>query len=203
MLSTSGRDDLDLILRFRVGDQTVLEDLLRILVPPVRVALRRKFSAQLDYHEIEDVIIVGFRKLWGVHATYDPAKSPLKSFFYQIAYHEAVDTLRRKTKRARMQLVPIGDRVEYAIAGPPASSDGDGEADSDAPRSKLMTDLDTCLKFLTERERKILLADAHSQGGVANSQMLAKELGMSESGVRVNRKRGLDKLRRLLGRLGH
>src|SRR5262249_46242247 len=201
MSSTSGRDDLDLIRRFQVGDQTVLEDLLRILVPPIRVALRRKFFGQLDYHEIEDVIIVGFRKLWGVHSTYDPAKSPLKGFFYEIAYHEAVDTLRRKTNRARVRLVPLGDRVDYCITSPPAAPDG--EADSDAPRSKLMTDLDTCLKLLSERERKILLADAHSQGGVANSQMLARELGMSESGVRVNRMRGLDKLRKLLGNLGH
>jgi RNA polymerase sigma factor (sigma-70 family) len=201
MSSSSDLDKLDLILRFRVGDQTVLEDLLRILVPPIRVALRRKFYGLLDYHEIEDVIIVGFRKLWGVHSTYDPAKSPLKAFFQKIAYHEAVDTLRRKTKRARMRLVPLGDPVEYCIATPPASPDG--EADSDTPRSKLMTDLDTCLKLLTERERKILLADAHSHDGVANSQMLARELGMSESGVRVNRMRGLDKLRRLLGKLGH
>jgi RNA polymerase sigma factor (sigma-70 family) len=201
MSSSSDRDEPDLILRFRVGDQTVLEDLLRVLVPPIRVALRRKFSGHLDYHEIEDVIIVGFRKLWGVHTTYDPAKSPLKAFFYEIAYHEAVDTLRRKTKRARVRLVPLGDPVEYCIASPLA--DPDGEADSDTPRSKLMSDLDTCLKLLTERERKILLADAHSHSGVANSQMLAQELGMSESGVRVNRMRGLDKLRRLLGTLGH
>ncbi len=100
-----------------------------------------------------------------------------------------------------MRLVPLGDRVDYCIANPPANSDGD--ADSDAPRSKLMTDLDTCLKLLNDRERKILLADAHSHSGVASSQMLAQELGMSESGVRVNRMRGLDKLRRLLGKLGH
>ncbi len=94
MSSTSGRNDRDQIRRFQAGDQTVLEDLLRILVPPIRVALRRKFFGQLDYHEIEDVIIVGFRKLWGVHSTYSPAKSPLEGFFYQIAYHEAVDTLK-------------------------------------------------------------------------------------------------------------
>ena len=200
MSSNTGHDDLDLIRRFKVGDQTVLENLLRILVPPIRVALRRKFFGQLDYHEIEDVIIVGFRKLWGVHSTYDPAKSPLKGFFYQIAYHEAVDTLSaRRIEHGR--LVPLGDRVDYCITSPPATPDG--EDDSDAPRSKLMTDLDTCLKFLSERERKILLADAHSHSGVANSQMLAGELGMSQSAVRVNRMRGLDKLRKLLGNLGH
>jgi RNA polymerase sigma factor (sigma-70 family) len=201
MLSTSGRDELELIRQFIVGDQTILEDLLRILVPPVRNALRKKFSGQLDYHEIEDVIIVGFRKLWGVHSSYNPAKSPLKAFFYRIAYHEAVDTLRRKTNKPRVRLVPIGDRVDYCIPAPPASLDG--ESDSNAPRSKLMSDLDTCLKLLSERERKILLADAHSRGGVADSQMLAVELDMSESTVRVNRKRGLEKLRRLLGSLGH
>jgi RNA polymerase sigma factor (sigma-70 family) len=200
MSSSSDRDELEPILRFRAGDETVLEDLLRILVPPIRVRLRRKFSGELDYHDIEDVIIVGFRKLWGARSTYDPAKS-LEAFFYAIAYHEAVDTLRRKTLRARVRLVPFGDLVEYSDTSPPANPDG--EADSDATRPKLITDVDTCLKLLTEKERKILLADAHSRDGVANSQMLARELDMSESGVRVSRMRGLDKLRRLLGKMGH
>jgi RNA polymerase sigma factor (sigma-70 family) len=197
MSSTSGRDDSDLISRFMAGDQSVLEDLLRVVVPAVRGGLRREFAGQLDYHELQDVVIVGVRKLWKARLSYDPARASLETLLYRIAHNEAVDMLRRR----RLRPVPIGDRVVYGDVSPSAARNGDDA--SDAPRSKLMSDLDTCLKLLSEPERKILLADANSHDDVANSRTLARELGMSVSGVRVKRKRALAKLRELLDSLGH
>ena len=52
-------------------------------------------------------------------------------------------------------------------------------------------------------QKFIVMADAFTRDGTASSQLLAEELNLPASTVRVYRKRALDKIREELKRRGH
>jgi RNA polymerase sigma factor (sigma-70 family) len=183
------------------GDDDVLGDLIKILVPPVRVVLRYRFAGRLDEHEIQDVLIVAVRKLWDARSRFDPARGSLVALYETIAWNEAIDTLRRRDGKAPGRVVSLGDKVDRLPVQPPMRSEN--EPEPGAAQSKLLADLDTCIRLLSQDEREILLADAGSIEGIADTQMLAVKLGISQGAVRIKRMRGLRKLRELLGSLGH
>ncbi len=68
---------------------------------------------------------------------------------------------------------------------------------------KKLQDLKTSFAKLPEVQQRILLADAATEDGVASSDVLAEELDIGEANVRVYRKRGLDRLREEMRKLGH
>jgi RNA polymerase sigma factor (sigma-70 family) len=194
----------DQLLRQRLinGDSSVLESILRAYGPAIAGWLRQKYQQQLDREEIRDVLSTALWRLWNVRERYDPAKSSLRSFFFLLARHEAVDTLKSGWHSSRRYEVRLGDAVN-GIAGKAPSAAADLNPEEDDKHSKKIRDLKTCMDNLNESSRRILWDDACSNDDGVPSGILAQELNISESAVRVARKRGLDKLREAMKKLGY
>jgi RNA polymerase sigma factor (sigma-70 family) len=184
--------------RLSSGDSSVLELILRTYGPAVGGWLRHKYAGKLGSEDIRDILACSLWKLWRERERYDPSKSSLRSFFFLIARCEAVDMLRQGS---RVSEILLGDEAASIAAREPAArSASDPE---DRGRSQEIQDLNQCMSNLNESSRYILWADACSHGEVVPSEILARELDMSESAVRVARKRGLDKLRSGMKELGY
>jgi RNA polymerase sigma factor (sigma-70 family) len=195
-------DDQLLSQRLLSGDQSVLESILRAYGPAIAGWLRHKYEQRLDREEIRDVLSTALWKLWYVRERYDPAKSSLRSFFFLLARHEAVDTLKSGWHSSRRYEVRLGDAAN-SIADKTPVVPPDPDPGGDDEHSKKIRDLKTCMDNLNESSRRILWDDACSNNDGVPSGILAQELNISESAVRVARKRGLDKLREAMKKLGY
>jgi RNA polymerase sigma factor (sigma-70 family) len=195
-------DDQLLSQRLLNGDPSVLESILRAYGPPISVWLRHKYEQRLDREEIRDVLSAALCKLWYVRERYNPAKSSLRNFFFLLARHVAVDMLKSGWHSSRRYEVCLGDAAngiaDKALPGPPDLDPG-----GDDKHSKKIRDLKACMDNLNESSRRILWDDACSNDDGVPSGILAHELNISESAVRVARKRGLDKLREAMKKLGY
>jgi RNA polymerase sigma factor (sigma-70 family) len=194
-------DDQLLRRRLSDGDQSVLESILRAYGPKIEGWLRKKYRQQLDREEIRDVLSSALCRLWNVRAQYDPAKSSLRSFFQLLADHEAIDVIRSAWHRARTHEVRLGD-LANGIADRAPSAPADFDPAPDNGHTKMIRDLRTCMDSLNESSRRILLNDASGDDSVPRA-ILAQQLSLSQSGIRVARKRGLDKLREAMKKLGY
>jgi RNA polymerase sigma factor (sigma-70 family) len=194
-------DDQLLRRRLSDGDQSVLESILRAYGPTIAGWLRNKYRQQLNREEIRDVLSTALCRLWNVRDRYDPAKSSLRGFFFLLARHEAVDMLKSAWHSSRRCEVQLGDSAN-GIADRAPSAPADLDPGPDDGHSRMIHDLKTCMDDLNESSRRILWHDACSDDGVP-SAILAQELNISKSAVRVARKRGLDKLREAMKKLGY
>jgi RNA polymerase sigma factor (sigma-70 family) len=191
-------DDTLLGRRLSSGDSSVLELILRTYGPAVGGWLRHKYAGRLGGEDIRDILACALWKLWRERERYDPNKSSLRSFFFLIARCEAVDLLRQGSRVSEVHLDEEAAGIAARESTARAASDPE-----DRGRSREIQDLNQCMRKLNESSRYILWADACSHGEVVPSEILAKELDMSESAVRVARKRGLEQLRRDMRELGY
>jgi RNA polymerase sigma factor (sigma-70 family) len=191
------------LLRQRLsdGDQFVLKSILRAYGPTIAGWLRHKYRQQLNREAIDDVLSTALCRLWDVRDRYDPAKSSLRGFFFLLARHAAVDMLKSGWHSSRRREVQLGDSVN-GIADKASSAPAELDPERDDGHAKMIRDLKTCMDNLNESSRRILWNDACGDDGVP-SGVLAQELHISKSAVRVARKRGLDKLREAMKKLGY
>jgi RNA polymerase sigma factor (sigma-70 family) len=195
-------DDQRLRQRLLDGDSSVLESILRAYGPTIAGWLRHKYDQQLDREEIRDVLSAALWKLWNSRERYDPAKSSLRGFFFLLARHEAVDILKSGWHSSRRCEVNLGNSAS-GIADRAPAAPADVVPEGDDGKAKIFRDLKTCMDKLNESARRILWDDACSHDNGVPSGILAQELKISESAVRVARKRGLDKLREAMKKLGY
>jgi RNA polymerase sigma factor (sigma-70 family) len=195
-------DDSLLGRRLSDGDCSVLDCILRAYGPRVGGWLRHKYAGRFGSQEIRDILAMALHKLWQERDRYDPAKASLRGYFFLIARCAAVDAIRQGRHSSHGREILLGDRADRIAARERAPSE-DADLEADAERSQQVKDLSDCLDKLNESSRYIILADARSNDGVVASEILARELSMSESAVRVARKRGLDRLREAMGKLGY
>jgi RNA polymerase sigma factor (sigma-70 family) len=195
-------DDQLLGQRLLNSDQSVLESILRAYGPAIAGWLRHKHENRLDREEIRDVLSSAIVKLWDVRARYDPAKRSLRSFVFMLARNAAVDTLKSAWHSSRRYEVRLGDAAG-AIAAKTLPEEDDLDPPGDDPHSQKIRDLTACMDDLNESSRRILWEDARSKESVTPAAILAQELNISESAVRVARKRGLEKLREAMRKLGY
>jgi RNA polymerase sigma-70 factor (ECF subfamily) len=195
-------DDQLLRQRLQQGDPSVLESILRTYGPAIAGWLRHKYAPGLDREEIRDILSDALWKLWKGRERYDPAKSSLRSYFFLLARHQAVDTLKSGWHAARRCEVRLREDVNGLAGKKPAAPANPDRKDADGYARKLR-DLMTCMDDLNESSRRVLWEDACSKDDGVPSGILAQELKLSESAVRVARKRGLDKLREAMKKLGY
>ena len=192
-------------------DEQVLEDVLRAFGPMVLVVLTRRYRNVLRETDIEDVVSIGLFRLWKNRTRFDCRRASLKVWFFRIVENAARDVLRHGWHKARL-LEVTGDALLPGLAD--ASSNGhakhsqcyaDDEPDGspDEVPTNLQLDLREIAAELPERQRFIVMADACAKEGVASSQLLAEELGIPASSVRVYRKRAMDRIRMELAKRGH
>jgi RNA polymerase sigma factor (sigma-70 family) len=184
------------------GDPAVLESILRAYGPGIAGWLRHKHEQRLLREEIRDILSTALWKLWNARERYDPARSSLRSFFFLLARNEAVDTLKSRWHSSRRHEVPLGDAAN-GIADKARSALPEVDPVGADVHSKKIRDLKACMDNLNESSRRILWDDACSNDDGVPSGILAQELRISESAVRVARKRALDKLREAMKKLGY
>jgi RNA polymerase sigma factor (sigma-70 family) len=186
--------------RLSQGDESSLEGILRLCGPPVAAALRRRYGI-LNWHDIEDILIVSVNRLWRYRNHCDPPKIAVRSLFFCIADSIARDLFKYGWQRAKRLEVPL----EQGFLKPGPSSDlmPDDEVAGEVLESELLHDLRRVIEKLPEVYRHIVLADSFAHDRVASAEWLAEELDVSPSTVRVYRKRAMETIRTELARLGH
>jgi RNA polymerase sigma factor (sigma-70 family) len=170
-------------------DSNALKDILALLGGKVERALRSRYYTVLTEADIEDVLSISLFRLWQHRQKFNRRVSRLDTWFYSLANHAAIDLLRKKRRWEPVEKwsldSSVGAQADPTGGGPP----------SEAIES-LRRDLIKALERLSETDRRILL----SQDSATD---LGKELGMPANRVRVKRFRGLQKLRTILGNMGH
>lgn len=122
--------------RAQAGDKEAYNQLLKAMVPAIRVFVRKKIA---DEVLVEDVIQETLLAIHRVRHTYDPRR-PLLPWVAAIASARAVDALRQ---RGRSQEIQDEDALNIQLADP---------KDSDASQH----DLTDCLESLPVRQRQIV-----------------------------------------------
>jgi RNA polymerase sigma-70 factor (ECF subfamily) len=182
-----------LAARLRQGDENALEGLLRAHGPPVHRVLCRKYALALREADIDDVLAIALYRVWQARRRYDAAKGSLRVWFFRIAENAARDVLRHGWHKAR-RLEVTEQRISLASLAEPQTN-GKPAANSSPRSNELKAALREVVAALPEAQRKIIAADALCREGVASSQYLAEELQLSETSIRVYRKRALDAIR--------
>lgn len=188
----------DLAQRLLANDEQVLDEILRLFGPSVLRVLGRRYQGVLRETDIEDVMSIGLFRLWTNRQRFDSGKASLKVWFFRIVENAARDVLKFGWHKAR-QLEAGGDA---ALLGVPQNDPVIVDRTAAAPTG-VQLDLREIVADLPERQRLIVLADAAAKDGVASSQLLGAELGVSASSVRVYRKRAMDRIRTELKKRGH
>ncbi len=189
----------DLGARLKAGEEEVLEAILRTHGPPILALLKQRFVGPLSATDFEDVLAAALFRIWQHRARFDPTKASLRVWFFRIAENLARDVLKHGWHKAR-QLELSTEPTQFAEAIDHRRPNGERDVDTESDRPPTLRvspeQLRELLALLPENQRRIVLADANSHDGTVASGVLAKELGIPPSTVRVYRRRALERLRR-------
>jgi len=176
-----------------------LEDILRMHGPPIVALLKLKLGGWFNSDEFEDVLAEALFRVWQQRARYDALKSSLRVWLFRIAENFARDVLKHGWHRARCLELAFEPEHLALLEDRQVVPD---VADSEPTLSVPIDVLRELLAILPEAQRRIVQADADSPEGLLPSQVLADELGIPASTVRVYRRRALERLRRELTERG-
>ncbi len=187
-------DNEGLGTRLRCGDTGVIDHLLTEVGPEMQRRLFQKYQGALRAEEAEDVLMIAMQKLWTHRLQFDAVNGTLDGWLWRIADNTAKDVIRTAWCRARcleddLESDRLDDLCERAVVR------GVADALSADPTSDTLAHLKEALARLPEGQRRVLLADARSPEGTAETPALADDLGISASAVRTRRQRALTRLR--------
>ena len=132
-----------------------------------------------DRSAAEEVTAQAFERAYRRRSSYRPGRGPVEAWLFGIARNAALDELRRRGRRARLEDEPG--------AGP--SSASDDLAEGLLRRATVRA----ALASLEPRERDLIALKF--AGGLSNAE-IARVLGMSESNAGTKLHRTIEKLRR-------
>ena len=132
-----------------------------------------------DRSAAEEVTAQAFERAYRRRSSYRPGRGPVEAWLFGIARNAALDELRRRGRRARLEAEP-GDG-----AAPAAEDQAEGLLRRETVRS--------ALAGLEPRERDLIALKF--AGGLSNAE-IARVLGMSESNAGTRLHRTIEKLRR-------
>jgi RNA polymerase sigma-70 factor (ECF subfamily) len=158
------------------GDRTAYEDLLARAASLILGYVRRRVG---DVAWADDVVQECLLAIHRARHTYDPARL-FAPWMYAIAQNRLIDALRRK-KRLLLHEVQ---------ADPEAPEPG---ARARQERDLVLRDVRSAVAGLPERQRRVIQLLKFEDKSVRD---VARELGMSESNVKVTAHRGYRALRR-------
>ena len=174
----------ELMQRAQDGDGRAYGELLRLIAPRLRQAVRRR-RRLLQPCDVEDLVQDILLSLHAARATYDPAR-PFVPWLMAIARNRIADGARRYVRRAANEVLcdPLPETFAGAGANMLIESYGDGEA-----LARAMADLPP------GQRRAIELMKVHE----LSLKEAAAASGMSVGALKVAVHRGMGALRRALG----
>ena len=152
------------------------EDLYRRTFPRVYAYVA---SLLRDRSSAEEVTAQAFERAYRRRSSYRPGRGPVEAWLFGIARNAALDELRRRGRRARLEDEPPD------ASAPAADEAVDGMLRRAAVRAALAS--------LDARERDLIALKF--AGGLSNAE-IARVLGMSESNAGTSLHRTIEKLRR-------
>lgn len=163
----SNSEQLQVVSQMMEGDAEGLRHLLEAYGSRVKWLLRRgQLGDVLSSHDADTVLWLSGQKVFKRAASYDQRLGTLGGWFYTIAFHTAVDLVRRNVGRPTLPLDidPVDEQREPACVA---------EDDNDL----VVEDLLACVEKLGETQQRIAKADLLA-GGEANASELARKLGI-------------------------
>jgi RNA polymerase sigma-70 factor, ECF subfamily len=130
-----------------------------------------------DRSAAEEVTAQAFERAYRRRSTYRPGRGPVEAWLFGIARNAALDELRRRSRRARLEEDP-------AAPGAPVHDEAEGLLRRETVRAALAA--------LEPRERDLIALKF--AGGLSNAE-IARVLGMSESNAGTRLHRTITKLR--------
>jgi RNA polymerase sigma-70 factor (ECF subfamily) len=152
------------------------EDLYRRTFPRVYAYVA---SLLRDRSSAEEVTAQAFERAYRRRSSYRAGRGPVEAWLFGIARNAALDELRRRGRRARLE----------DEAPDPAAGATEDEADGLLKRATVRA----ALASLDARERDLIALKF--AGGLSNAE-IARVLGMSESNAGTRLHRTIEKLRR-------
>ena len=152
------------------------EDLYRRTFPRVYAYVA---SLLRDRSAAEEVTAQAFERAYRRRSSYRPGRGPVEAWLFGIARNAALDELRRRGRRARLEHDPAD------AAGVAAGDEAEGLLRRATVRAALAS--------LDPRERDLVALKF--SGGLSNAE-IARVLGMSESNAGTRLHRTLTKLRK-------
>lgn len=182
----TGRDSDESILhQVAQGDERALSRLYDRFAPPLLGLMRQMLG---DEHEAEDVLQEGFVYLWNKAATYDAAKSKAYTWTVMIFRHKAIDRLRARGRRHRLDEQAAQEAELWTGQTGPQADDAAEEQD----RSALVRQ---ALHALPAPQRRLI--ELAFLRGLTHHD-IADTLGLPLGSVKTSIRRGLQRLRELL-----
>jgi RNA polymerase sigma-70 factor (ECF subfamily) len=152
------------------------EELYRRTLPRVYAYVA---SLLRDRSAAEEVTAQAFERAYRRRSTYRPGRGPVEAWLFGIARNAALDELRRRGRRARLEDEPAD------AAAPAADDEAEGLLRRETVRAALAA--------LEPRERDLIALKF--AGGLSNAE-IARVLGMSDSNAGTKLHRTIEKLRR-------
>jgi RNA polymerase sigma-70 factor (ECF subfamily) len=131
-----------------------------------------------DRSAAEEVTAQAFERAYRRRSSYRPGRGPVEAWLFGIARNAALDELRRRRRRARLEDEPAGPAA-------PADDVAEGLLRRETVRA--------ALESLEPRERDLIALKF--AGGLSNAE-IGRVLGMSESNAGTRLHRTIEKLRR-------
>jgi RNA polymerase sigma factor (sigma-70 family) len=165
------------------GDRIAYECLLREIVPFIRVIVFKRHRADDQVEEAtQDVLLTIHR----VRHTYDPAR-PFKPWVAAIAHRRAIDLLRRRGRRAALE---VSDDAAYETFADP-------QANRASEASAAAEELTAAIARLPAQQREALVLLKVKEMSLAEA---SKASGRSVAALKVNVHRAIKTLKsRLAG----
>jgi RNA polymerase sigma factor (sigma-70 family) len=199
----------DIALRLICGEESVLEDILRLpgYAPAIAKVLCQKYRGYLTEEDIRDVIVMAVTKLWEHRERYDDSKGSVRSYLHRIADNTAKDIQKHgwfKAKRLEVVIQPKDEesdpleqlaRIDHH---PNLSPSDDPDSNSD-----LSTAIQDSLKTLRDEYRYILEADAYAGNEGVTLAHLAERLRVPVGTVKAWRSRAKEAFRKELKSRGY
>ncbi len=161
----------------------------------VKWLLKRKLGDFLTDHDLKSVLNLAVAKAVNAAATFNDTHT-LGGWFYTIAHHAAIDTLREQpTSPENGEILPL--EIEPSIAGRTPAS-----IDDPPPDDPLIADLLQVIDELGPAQKLVAKADL-LVGGEADAEVLAAKLGLSKSHVYSYRNKYRESIRKRMERRGH
>jgi len=175
-------------------EQEGIVRLLRAYARRVKWLLLAKFDGLITGAEADEIIQDAAFKAWQKIEQFDDTKAQLGGWFYKIAYHAAVDEL-RKLPDGRDRPVELGIEPEAETRSPAC-------LENDEPPPEIEQDLLAEIETLGERQKLIIKADM-AAGGEADAEILAKRLGIPKQYVYSYRNKAHTALLKRMQKRGH
>jgi RNA polymerase sigma-70 factor (ECF subfamily) len=131
-----------------------------------------------DRSAAEEVTSQAFERAYRRRSSYRPGRGPVEAWLFGIARNAALDELRRRSRRARLEDEPAAPLAS-------AADEAEGLLRRETVRAALAS--------LDPRERDLIALKF--AGGLSNAE-IARVLGMSESNAGTKLHRTIEKLRR-------